>query len=512
MTRTAPPSSLSAPYAELLARLREAAALGSIRATLSWDQETMMPPAAASFRAEEMALLATLEHQRVTDPRIAELLGACEADPALASDEDARANLREIRRDHERATKLPTDLVAELTRTASQAIEVWRDARAAGDFASFRPWLEKIVALNVRKAECYGAPPGGEIYDALLEDYEPGVSAKRVEAVFDPLRAALAPLLARVLEAGRRPDDAPQRVRIPIPLQKELNRLVAERIGFDFSAGRLDVSTHPFTEGLAPGDTRITTRYSDDRFADALGSTLHEAGHALYEQGLPKDALHGQPLGEAAGLGLHESQSRLWENHVGRSRAFWAWALPEAKRIAGGPLDPFDVDDVWETVNLVRPSLIRVESDETTYNLHVMLRFDLERALVRGDLKPADVPGAWNERVRKDLGLEVPDDRSGCLQDIHWSAGAIGYFPTYTLGTLYAAQMWEAIVAAIPDLEVRVSRGDFAPLLAWLRTNVHSHGRRYRAAELCERLTGAALSHEPMLRHLEAKLGRIYRF
>lgn len=499
-----------AAYVELTARLREAATLASSRATLGWDQETMMPPKAAAFRADELALLSTLEHARITDPRIAELIAACEADPGITSDPIARASLREIRRDHERATRLPADLVTELARTTSQALEAWRHARQASDFAAFRPWLERVLELNVRKAKCYGVPAGGEIYDALLDEYEPGMTTVAIEATFRPLREALAPLIAEIAAAKRRPTAASRDVKLPIERQVEFNRLVAEKIGFDFSAGRLDVSTHPFTEGLAPGDTRITTRYSDDQFTEALGSTMHEVGHGLYEQGLPKEAHHGHPLAQAASLGIHESQSRMWENQVGRSRAFWQWALPQAQRIFGNALGGFTVDDVYGAVNRVEPSLIRVEADEATYNLHVMLRFDLERALVRGDLAVADLPGAWNERIRADLGLQVPDDRRGCLQDIHWSSGAIGYFPTYTLGTLYAAQFWEAAQRAMPALDADMARGELAPLLAWLRENVHAHGRRFRAAELCARITGAPLSHEPMMRHLTAKLRPLY--
>jgi len=501
----------SNPYAELAARLREAATFTSIRSLLAWDQETMMPSRAAEFRAEEMALISALEHERLTAPRTGELLAACEADPSLGADEAAAANLREARRDYDRATRIPTDLVAEMARTTSQAVEAWKEARRTSDFPAFRPWLERIVELSVRRARCLGAPPGGELYDALLDDYEPGVTAARIDGTFGPLREALAPLIAEIAGSPLRPGEPVRRVRVPIDRQVEFNRRVAERIGFDFSSGRLDVSTHPFTEGLAPGDTRITTRYAEDRFTEAVGSTIHETGHALYEQGLPKGALHGQPLAQAAGLGMHESQSRLWENHVGRSRAFWEWALPEATGLFGAAIDGIGVDDVHAAVNRVQPSLIRVEADEATYSLHVMLRFDLERAMVRGDLAVADVPAAWNDRIRADLGLEVPDDRHGCLQDIHWSSAAIGYFPTYTLGTLYAAQIWEAIVDALPDVEGRMARGDFAPVLHWLRENVHAHGRRYRAADLCARITGRPLGHDALFRHLNAKLRPLYR-
>ncbi len=495
---------------ELDARLREIARLKSIGTLLGWDQETMMPPRAAEFRAEELALVATLAHDRIIDPRLTESVAACEADPELGAEDARRADLREIRRDIERAAKLPSDLVRELSETSSRALEAWKRARAESDFEAFRPWLERQVGLARRKAACLGAPEGGEGYDALLDEFEPGMRASGVERLFAPLRDALVRLIRSVREAGDGPSKAPCRVAVPVERQRELNRFVAAAVGFDFDAGRLDVSTHPFTEGVAPGDTRITTRYRDDEFLDALGSTLHEVGHGLYEQGLPKDRLAGHPLAEAASLGIHESQSRLWENQVGRSRAFWAWAAPHVRRLLSGAAAGLEADALHAAVNVVEPGPIRVESDEVTYNLHIMLRFDLERAMLRGDLAVADLPGAWNDRVRGDLGLEVADDRRGCLQDIHWSMGAIGYFPTYTLGNLYAAQLWEAARDANPDLEDGIAHGEFAPLLRWLREHVHAHGRRYPAAELCRRITRRALDHAPLVAYLESKVEAFY--
>ena len=494
----------------LYAHLREAATLQSVGALLGWDQETMMPRRAAPFRSEESSLIARLVHRRTTDPRVGAWLDRAEQDPELVADSAIAANLREIRRDHDRASRVPESLVAELSELASQGLELWKEARARSEFAHFRPVLERTVDLVRRKAECLGVPDDGEPYDALLDEFEPGMTARDVDALFGPLRNALGPLLGEIAGAPRRPSGAIHHLAIPEGSQLAFHREVLTAIGYDLEAGRLDLSTHPFTEGLAPGDTRITTRFGEAGFADALGSTIHEAGHALYEQGLPKDERHGQPLAEAAGLGIHESQSRMWENQVGRSRAFWTWALPVAKRQFGAALDGVDLDEVHGAMNLVRPGLIRVEADEVSYNLHVMLRFDLERAMVRGDLAVADLPGAWNERIRADLGLEVPDDRRGCLQDIHWSMGSIGYFPTYTLGNLHAAQMWEAIRVALPGLDADIAAGRFGGLLGWLRENVHAHGRRYRAPELCRRITGRELSPEPLVRALRAKLGPLY--
>jgi len=487
------------PYRELRTRLREAGVLGSVGSLLSWDQETMMPAGAAEFRAEELAMVARLAHERRIDPRVGELLEACEADPELTADPVESANLREIRRDWERARRVPSRLVAEITETGSRALEAWKRARAESDFSLFRPLLERVFALQREKAACLRSDDERELYDCLLEEYEPGVTANGISAIFEALRRELKPLIAEFAS------DAPgglEQVPLPARAQAELNRRLAEWIGYDTSAGRLDESTHPFTESLGPGDTRITTRYREDDFLDALSCTMHEVGHALYEQGLPKRERLGQPLAEAASLGLHESQSRLWENQVGRSRAFWSWLLPRACEVLGGALEGVSVDRVVHAANLVRPRPIRVESDETTYNLHIMLRFDVERAVVHEQLAVADIPALWNERMKQDLGVRVERDAEGCLQDIHWSFGAVGYFPTYTLGNLYAAQLWDAARDAVSGLDRRIERGEFAALLGWLRENIHVHGRRFSAVELCERVTGKPLTHEPLIRHL----------
>ncbi len=498
-------------YTELLGLAREWATLDSATAVPGWDQETYMPAKGAELRGAQLAALSGILHERRTSARVGELLAACEADAALAADPLAAANLRELRRDYDRLTRLPTSLVREFAETTALSMHAWREAREKSDFAAFAPWLEKIVRLNRARAECYGVPAGGELYDALLDEFEPGMRAASIRGTFAALRAGLAPLIREIADSGRRPDTSWQGVRVPIERQAAFNRQVIERMGFDFEAGRLDVSTHPFCEGLGPGDTRLTTRYRDEGFADALNAVMHETGHGLYEQGLPKAERFGEPLAEAASFGIHESQSRMWENLVGRSRPFWEWALPRMQAAYGVPeVSALDVETVYRGANVVEPSLIRIESDEATYNLHIMLRFDLERALLEGDLPVADLPGAWNGRVREDLGLAVPDDARGCLQDIHWSMGAIGYFPTYTLGNLYAAQLWETIRAQVPTLDEHVRRGEFGVLLAWLRENVHTHGRRFAPSELCERITGRPLGHQPLLDYLQAKLRPIY--
>ncbi len=499
---------MNTAYVELLARMRAAATLSSISELVSWDQETMMPPHAADFRAEESALLAALIHERMSDPQVAALLATCDADPELAQDPEIAASLREIRRDHERACKLPRELVEELSETASRALQAWKAARRTNDFEGFLPWLERQLELNRRKAACLGASKGGDLYDALLDDFEPGLTSARVERLFVPLRAELRELIERIDSAEPGPTTAA--LDLPVEAQRELHRAVLERIGFDLLAGRIDVSTHPFSIGIGPGDTRITTRFAPGMVLDALGSTLHEAGHAMYEQGLPKAERFGDPLAEPAGLVVHESQARLWENHVGRSRAFWSWATPELRRIAGPAGSGLDEETLYRSVNVVQPGPIRVEADEATYHLHVMLRFDLERAMLRGDLRASDLPGAWNERLRKDLGIEVPDDRRGCLQDIHWSMGSFGYFPTYTLGSCLAAQLWEALAARHADIDTRMASGDFSEILGWLRRDVHAHGRRFRTDELCRRVTGRELDSAALMRHLNGKFRPLY--
>lgn len=501
-----------AHYTQLTTLLREAATLESVAQLLGWDQETYMPPAGAATRAEQSAALASLVHQRRTDPRIGDLIAACESDRSIVADADSpRArNVREARRAFDKATKLPSGLVAELARVGSQSQQVWKEAREKNDFAMFAPWLERMFSLSRRKAECYGVPQGGELYDALIDDYEPGARSADIERVFTPLADRLSTLVQELQDSGRAPSDAPTRVKIDAARQHEFGMFVIKALGFDTNAGRLDVTTHPFCSGIAPGDTRLTTRYREERFTDALYGTMHECGHGLYEQGLPKGEHFGEPLGDSISLGIHESQSRMWENFVGRSRPFWAWALPHAKRILGPALDQYSADDLYRAVNRSERSFIRVEADESTYNLHVMLRFGIERSLLRGDLAPRDVPGAWNERFERLLGVKVPDDRRGCLQDVHWSFGLIGYFPTYTLGNLHAAQMWEKIKTDLPSLETDMARGEFSPLLCWLRTNVHAHGKRWRADELCTRITGKPLSADPLMRHLESKLRPIY--
>ncbi len=467
-----------------------------------------MPHAGGEARAEQQSLLSAMVHEHKTSKEIGDLIAACEQDKGL--DDRARANIREMRRDFDRETKLPTELVAELAKVQSQSQEVWKEARAKNDFAMFAPWLERVLDLTRRKAECYGTPKGGELYDALLDEYEAGMTAREIDSIFTPLRPRLAGLVAAIAASGKQQDKKCLEMKFTQEQHAGFCHTVLEGMQFDLNAGRLDVTTHPFCSGVAPGDTRLTFRWKTDSFLEPLYGVMHEAGHGLYEQGLPKAAHFGEPLGDSVSLGIHESQSRMWENFVGRSRSFWTWALPHAKRAYAPALDGYSIEKMFHVANLVHPSYIRVEADEATYNLHIMLRFALERALISKQLAVKDLPGAWNSMFKEFLGLAVPDDRRGCLQDVHWSFGLVGYFPTYTLGNLYAAQFWEKINSQITDLDAQMARGQFGALKHWLNQNIHAHGRQFQASELCKRITGKPLSADPLMRHLEGKLKPIY--
>ena len=490
-------------YESLVRELKEIALLASVASVLGWDERTQMPPKGAEHRSAQASLLARMVHERLTSPRVSDLLAEIEASPlARGPSSDAAVNVREVRRSHDRARKLPSSLVEEQTRVAVLAQQAWGESRARSDYAAFEPWLSKTLDLKRQEARCVGY--AGEMYDALLDEFEPGETAANLRATFEGLRPPLVELIGSIVSSGRKAPVEILERDYPAEAQSRLAREAAAAVGFDFEAGRLDVSLHPFCTGLGPGDTRMTTRYDPKYFGDALFGVLHETGHALYDQGLPAEHF-GTPLGEAVSLGIHESQSRMWENFVGRSRPFWKRFLPDVR--AAFPVALRGVsDEQWHfAVNDVRPSLIRTESDETTYNLHILMRFELEQALLKEELKPKDLPAAWNAKMREYLGLTPPDDARGCLQDIHWSGGAIGYFPTYTLGNLYAAQFFEQARADLGDLDAQFERGDFRPLLDWLREKIHRHGKRYRAGELARRITGKELSAEPLLRHLRKK-------
>jgi len=485
----------------------ETAYMVSTAEVLAWDQRTSMPPKGQAHRCEQMAAMAKLLHERATDRRIGDRLAAVEGSDLLADPvSPAAVNVREWRRDYDRSTRIPQRLAVELARATAGGEARWEAARPGNDWAGFAPALGTIVELLREKAEAMGYRD--EAYDALIDDYEPGETAASVEAVLGSLRGPLVELVRRIGGSDRRPRRSILEGSFPVERQRRLITTVVSSIGYDLEAGRIDVAAHPFTVGIGPGDVRITNRYSGRLFSPAFYGALHEAGHGLYEQGLP--AAHwGTPRGQVASLGVHESQSRLWENMVGRSRGFWEHFFPLARRRLRG-FGAVDLDTLWFAVNAVEPSLIRVEADEVTYNLHILLRFELELALLRRELAVAELPEAWNAKTREYLGIEPPDVAGGVMQDVHWSAGLIGYFPTYTLGNIYAAQLFRRADEELGDLQGRFAKGDFASLLGWLRERVHEPGGTHRPRELLARVTGRALDAGCFLDYCEEKYGRLY--
>ena len=508
MTTATTAATGSKAYGELVALLREAAVLQSVAHLASWDQETKMPPKGAPLRAEQMSLLSGMHHEKVTSARIGELLEACEADGELLKDAGCAANIREMRRDYDLATKLPMELVKEMAACAAKGMDAWKGARAKNDFGAFLPWLKKTVELNRRKSECLD-PSAADIYDPLLDTFEPEMTAARTAEIFGPLREFTVGLVERVKGSGATVDRGPAVMEFDLDAQRGFVEEIVRAIGFDMEAGRLDDTTHPFCQSLNSFDVRLTNRYRADGWADAISSGTHEGGHGIYEQGL-LDEHFGTPLGSYISLGIHESQSRMYENLVARSRAFWEWGFDLAKAHFGTDFGGASAEDVFKALNIIEPSFIRVEADEVTYNLHIMLRFDMERAMLGGELACEDLPGEWNKRMKSDFGLDVPEDRVGCLQDVHWSMGAMGYFPTYTFGNLYAAQFWEAMGKDIPDRDAQMARGEFGAILAWLRKNIHNPGRMYTAEALCKKVTGEELSSDALMRHLDAKASAVY--
>jgi carboxypeptidase Taq len=500
--------STSEIYDQLVRHSREAAILTSVESLLSWDERTMMPDAAGEYRAEQMTLLAGMVHERRTDRRVGDWLTEL-LDSPLAADphSTAGATIRELKRQYDKRVKLPQALVEELTRTSVLGQQAWVSARANNDFKSFQPLLEKTFRLKREQAQALGFPD--RPYDALLDDFEPGALTSEVAKVLAALRERLVPLVADIATSGRQADIDLLSRRYPREAQEQFGQAAAAQIGFEFARGRLDVTHHPFCTGLGPHDCRITTRYDERHFPGAFFGILHEAGHGIYDQGLPAEHF-GLPPGDAVSLGIHESQSRMWENLVGRSQAFWEFFYPQAQAVFPAALAGVPLDDFYFAVNDVRPSLIRVEADEATYNLHILIRFELEQALLDDQLPIAELPGAWNDKYRHHLGISPPNDAEGVLQDIHWSAGLVGYFPTYSLGNLYAAQFFAKADHDLGGLHRQFARGEFQPLREWLREQIHQHGSCFTAPELIERVTGKPLSHEPLMKHLYGKFGPLY--
>jgi carboxypeptidase Taq len=481
-------------YDDLMIHEREMQALSQVAGRLTWDQETMMPHGAADQRSEESGAMQAVLHARRTEARRGDLLAAAEAE---ATDDVAAAQLRHIRRDFDRAVRVPGDLAVALARLTSRAQGRWAEARAADDFAAFAPVLAEVVRL--KREEAAAVAEGRDLYDALIDDFEPGMTAARLEALFAEMRPRLVDLRARALDRDWPVLDA----QFDTDAQLRLSRELARQFGYDFGRGRIDLAVHPFSSGSGD-DVRITTRVSESDPFNCLYSTIHEVGHACYEQGIDP-AYRLTPVGQGVSMGVHESQSRIYENQLGRSRAFTGWLFGRMQKTFGD-FGIADADSFHRAVNRVHPGHIRTEADEVQYNLHVMLRFDLEKALIAGDLDAGDLEGAWNDRFAADFGYKVDRASNGVLQDVHWSVGLFGYFPTYALGNVYAGCLYRAMRGAVPDLEVSLSRGDLRGATDWLRSQVQCHGGRYAPSEVIARACGGAdPTAGPLLDYLEEK-------
>lgn len=496
-------------YDALKARLADISNLHQTGSLLHWDQQTYMPPGAVESRGEQMATLSRLTHEMFTSPQTAKLLRlAVKEDIVRANpDSDEAAIVRVTLRDYKRERKVPAEFVAEVERARAQAQQAWVAARKASNFKLFEPWLVKMVDIARRHADYLGYKE--HPYDALLDEYEPGMKSSHVRAIFSDLREQLVPLARAISARADAVSDAPVRARFPQQQQIEFAAKIIKQLGYDLQRGRMDLAAHPFCASASSHDVRITTRVNENHLNMTLFSAMHEAGHAMYEQGINPAFAH-TALERGASLGMHESQSRMWENLVGRSYEFWEFMYPQLQTTFPAQLKPVSLDDFHRAINKVSPSFIRVEADEVTYNLHIMVRFELEMELLEGKLAVADLPAAWNARYQEYLGITPPNDAVGVLQDTHWAIGLIGYFPTYSLGNLASVQLMEKAEQDTPHLREGFANGDFAPLLNWLRENVHVYGRKYTPDELIKRATGRKLSAKPYVKYLQRKYKKIY--
>lgn len=491
---------MSTAVEQLKERLYDINALGAAIAMMDWDQQTYMPPGGAAARAEHVGILSRMAHEAFVADETRQLLEAAAKD---AQGDDA-ATVRVVRRDLELRTKLPTKLVEEKSRLGAIAHEEWVKARASNDFASFVPTLERMFEITRQEAEYLGYKD--DIYDALLDIYEEGATAADVRSMFEKIKG---PSVALVKAIQQKPETNDSRLYgdWDVEKQRSFTEMLSRAIGFDFTRGRQDTAPHPFCTGWSIGDVRLTTRFKD-YLPSAIFGTLHESGHGMYEQGSPME-WDRTALAGGASLGLHESQSRTWENIVGRSRAFWQRFLPDLKQTFP-ELTDISLDDWYRMVNKVKPSFIRVEADELTYNLHILVRFEIESAILKGELAVKDLPDAWNAKYAEYLGITPKNDAEGCLQDVHWSMGSIGYFPTYSMGNLLSYQIWNALRKDVPNTEELIAKGDFKPILGWLQEHIYSQGRRYTPRDLVQKATGKPMGADDYLSGLTDKYSEIY--
>ncbi|MBN1487793.1 MAG: carboxypeptidase M32 [Anaerolineae bacterium] len=477
-------------------------------AVLNWDQEVYMPLEGVEARSEQLATLNSLAHQMLTSDELKGLLEAAEEEVKdTAYDSDEASLVRITRRGFDQRTKIPTEFVEEESRVSTQAFVAWREARKNKSYAGYQPHLEKVIDLNIRRADYLGYEE--HPYDALLDLFEPGMKTTQVEALFSDLKTGLKPLVREIADKDSIDDTFFSKDAYNTERQWDFTMLLLRDIGYDFNRGRQDKAPHPFTINFSTKDVRVTTRLLPHRPQSAVFSTIHEGGHALYELGIP-EKFERTPLAQGASLGMHESQSRLWENQVARSKAFWKYYYPIFRAFYPEQLADIDLDHFYRAINKVQPDFIRVEADEVTYNMHIFVRFELEKDLLTGVLAVKDVPEAWNTKYQEYLGIIPPDDGVGCLQDVHWSHGTLGYFPTYTIGNIISAQLYAQARQDIPDVEDLFAQGEFAPLLTWLRKRVHSHGAKFTSAELVERELGQKIQAQPLLDYMREKYTEIY--
>jgi len=507
---------LISSYRKLLERVKEIFVLESATSIVHWDMETMMPPRAIKLRSEQLSLLSRIGHKMITNPEIGKLLEEIMKHPKYDGlNAVQKRNVHLIKKGYDEQTKLPEDLVAEIAKQEAIATDAWKKAKASKDFSMFKPELEKLVDLRKRAAEILmEVKETATPYDALIDIFEPKMSSETINRIFGELRKGLISLISRCEASPKQPDVSILKRRVPIDTQRKISKKIAEFVGYDIESrkagGRIDETEHPFSTGYYD-DVRVTTHYHEDNFASAMFSTLHECGHALYEQNLKSEWMF-QPVGTSCSMGFHESQSRFVENIVGRSREFWVYFLPKLKEFTGNILSDVDLDTFVRAINEVKPSKIRIEADEVTYGLHIIIRFNLERELFADKIKVAELPEIWNQSYRDYLGLKIENDSEGVMQDTHWASGLYGYFPSYTLGNIYSGQILATMEKDLPEWKDQIARGNFRDIKRWVIKNVYSHGNLYYPPDLIKKITGEELSVKPYLSYLNQKYSKLYGF